>query len=535
MVKIISLLRSGSFNKLVSTNSPEKLLRYLVTLFLFVSISIFAQDTTRSQAFKDNAPRKYPLIKAKYPSYSLIAGYVLVTEANRNDPFAQHELGIRYLLGSGFPADTVKAIYWIRKAVDQNLPSAKFNYGIMLYNGIGVPWNPFEAYENFKSAAAAGLPAAQFAVGLTYTDNLATNRNLNEAYKYFKKSSEGGYELAKDALKQLLKSGFVPVGDSTFTKTEKELALNDEMTQIINPNWDLDFYDFDQKRKTEKSDSLIISVLNKKPEELKTYLGLDQLSKTLMPKDTTGLGLLKFAAESGSPEALMLMGRSYEHGITFSKNLILAAVNYLRAYRLGSNKSGELLLRMIQSKELFNLLKEKITSGDANAMYAWAGISALGFDNQISNQQALDFLKKAAEKKHIPSIIELGLLYSNGTLVGKDRMKALQFWKTAQELGSKEASVRIAMSNLFDSTAVKNISEDIQILQNTANEGSVLSQTALALCYEKGIGVKENKAEAIRLYRHAAQRGNETAYNSLKRMYDEIRPDQDEFKIYEQN
>ena len=49
-------------------------------------------------------------------------------------------------------------------------------------------------------------------------------------------------------------------------------------------------------------------------------------------------------------------------------------------------------------------------------MYAWAGISASGFDNQFaggeSNQQALDFLKNAVDKKHIPSMIEMGLLYS---------------------------------------------------------------------------------------------------------------------------
>ena len=114
-------------------------MRSIITFFLLVSISIFAQDSTRSEAFRDNFPRKYPLIKAKYPSYSLIAGYVLVTEANRNDPYAEHELGLRYLLANGFQADTAKAIYWIRKAVDQNLPAARFNYGIMLYNGIGVP------------------------------------------------------------------------------------------------------------------------------------------------------------------------------------------------------------------------------------------------------------------------------------------------------------------------------------------------------------------------------------------------------------
>jgi len=509
-------------------------LRHFIFLFLFISVSALAQDSTRSQALKENAPRNFPLFKAKYPSYSLIAGYLLISEANRNDPFAQHELGLRYLLGNGFQADTVKAIYWLRKAVDQNLPSAKFNYGIMLYNGIGVPWNPFEAFQNFKSAASAGLPEAQFAAGLIYTDNLTVNKDLNTAYKFFKLSAEANYVPAKEVLTQLQKSGFTPPLDSTFSGKEKQAKRIDELASVIDPNWDLDFYDFDKQQNGKKGD-VISEILNKKTPELKRFLGVDELPKESIPQDSSNLGLLQFAAQSGSPEALMIIGKGYERGSTFEKNLVLAAVNYLRAYRLGSMKSGEYLFNLIQSKELFNLLKEKINRGDPDAMYAWAGISALGFDNQISNQQALDFLKKAVDKKHVASMIELGLLYSSGTLVEKDRDKAIQYWESAKKLGSREAAIRIIMSNLFDSTSVKNYSEDISTLRSIANEGSILAQTALALCYEKGIGVKESKAEAVRLYRHAAQRGNETAYNSLKRMYDELRPEEEEYKIYLQN
>lgn len=510
-------------------------MRYIITILLFISISLYAQDSTRSEAFKDNFTRKYPLIKAKYPSYSLIAGYVLVTEANRNDPYAEHELGLRYLLGSGFPADTAKAIYWIRKAVDQNLPAACFNYGIMLYNGIGVPWNPFEAYQHFKIAANTGLPDAQFAVGLTYTDNLLRNRDLNKAYHYFKLAAEGKYDPAKEALKHLLKSGFSPPVDSLSSKEPKTPAKQiEETTQLMSPNWDLDFYDFDKNDSKEKKEYLINEVLKKKPEEFKIFLGLDNLSKENMPKDTSTLGLLKFAAESGSPEALLIVGRGYENGIILPKDLVLTAVNYLRAYRLGSMKAGEYLFGMLQSKELFNKLKEEIAGGDANAMYAWAGISALGFDNQISNQQALNFLKNAVDKKHIPSMIEMGLLYSSGTLVQKDKQKAFEYWDMAKRLGSKEAAVRIAFSDLVDSTS-KNIVEDITTLKQIADEGSVLAQTALGFCYEKGLGVIESKGIAIRLYRQAAQRGNETAFNSLKRMYDELRPEGDEFKIFEVN
>ena len=508
-------------------------MRKIIYLLFILTLSIHAQDSTRSQAFKDNRPPKYPRISAKYPSYSLIAGYLLMKEANKGDPFAEHELGIRYLIGSGFPADTVKAIYWIRKAVDQNLPAAKFNYGILLYNGIGVPWNPFEAYQNFRSAANAGLPEGQFAVALSYTDNLALNRDLNKAYHNFKLSAATGYKPAVEALKQILKNGFIPPTDSLSQNESNDLPKRvDDTSPIINPNWDIDFYDFENKDNTSKNAKQITELLNKKPEELKRYLGLDEITPDQMPVDTSGISLLKFAAQSGSPEALLILARSYEDGVLTDKNTILAAVDYLQAYRLGSYKAAQYLLNLLQSKDFAGHLKQKVTEGNPDALYAWAAISALGFSSEITNQQALDFLKKAVDKKHISSMIEMGLLYSSGKLVKKDPAKAYEYWNMAKQLGSKEAEVRIALSHIVDSTAV-NISEDVKVIKQIANSGSIFAETALGYCFEKGVGVKESKATAVKYYREAAQRGNEAAYNSLKRLYDEIRPYDDEFKVYE--
>ncbi len=497
-------------------------------LFLLASI-LYGQDSTRSEAFKDTRYYKPSIFKAKYPSYSLLAGYLLVTEANRGDPFAQHELGIRYLIAQGFQADTVKAVYWIRKAVDQNLPAARFNYGILLHNGIGVPWNPFEAYHNFKLAGQAGLPEAQFAYGILLTDNLTVNRNLNEAYKLINKSAMAGYEPAKEVMKQFERMNFIPVDEKS--KNENAPVINDETANIINPDWDLDFYDFDEPVE-KNSDDKIEEILRKNTKDLKRILGLDE-DENIGLSDTTGFGILKFASDNGSPEALFMNGKARENGILFEKNIVLAASSYLRGYRLGSFKAGENLFRLMQDESFSNLLKEQIKSGDPEAKYVWAGIAALGYNNQITDNQALDFLKSAVEQKHIPSMIELGLLYSSGNLVEKDRERAIEYWKMAQELGSLEAEVRIAFLEVAEDSGRSNIQNQIQILRKAASEGSVLAEALLGLCYEKGLGVKENKAVSVRLYRRASQRGNQAAMNSLKRLYDEIRPTEEEFVIYE--
>lgn len=507
--------------------TPILLLVVLLSLQIKVNAQ-FDNDTLRSQAFKNNKARK-TYFKAKYPSYSLLAGYILVTEANRGDPFAQHELGIRYLLGQGFPADTVKAIYWIRKAVDQNLPSAKHNYGILLYNGIGVPWNPFEAYLNFRSAASAGLPEAQFACGLMLMDNLVVNKNYEEAYKLFQRSANAGYEPAKKALEQLKKSGYIFLPDTVQKKIQS--AKPEDSPKLIDTNWDLDYYNFEANEKKE-DDNEIERFLSKKSSELKHYFGIEE-NENVNLIDTTGKGILLFAAENGSPEAIFIKGLAYENGVIFENDLIKALANYLHAYRLGSYKAGERFLKLIQDNNFISLLNDKIYKNSTDAMYVTAGAVALGFLNLITSQQALELLKSAASKNHVLSIIELGLCYSSGSLVKKDIKKALEYWELAKNLGSKEALIRIAFTELADSTLRYKVAENIEILKKAAAEGSVLAEAYLGYCYEKGIGVKEEKGIAEKLYRRAAQRGNQAAYNSLKRMYDEIRPNDEEFQIFE--
>lgn len=527
MVKTTSYFVNFLYNKHLANSG----LNLFSIIFFLIGLSslIIAQDTTRSQVFRDDLPRRQHIIKAKYPSYSLIAGYILASDANRGDPFAQHELGIRYLMGSGFPKDTVKAIYWIRKAVDQNLPAARFNYGILLYNGIGVPWNPFEAYQNFKAASDASLPESQFAMGLLYTDNLAVNRDLGKAYKLFKLSADGKYQPAKDALNQMLKSGFIPPNDSTYIPIAKR---KDDAAQVLNPNWELEYFNF-EKEENDTSTTFVKEILGSKKAELKKYLGLEKFDSSSV--DTSSSGLLDFAAQNGSPEALLLVAKNYEKGIYVKKDMSKAASFYLRANRLGSFKAGEALYRLVQDEKFIDALKVKVNQGDADAMYSWAAITALGYSNQIAIQQALDFLKKAVEKRHIPSMIELGLLYLNGTLVEKNKEKALSFLQMAKSLGSTEAEVRIAFASILEKNSEQNFSNEIKTLQKLSGEGSVFAQTVLAYCYEKGIGVNEDKAYAVKLYRNASQRGNQSAFNSLKRMYDEIRPDEENFKLFETN
>ena len=508
------------------------------TLIFFIiviyAIPNFAQLHNKSEAFKKKGLfYKTPLLKPKYPSYNLAATYLLKEKAKKGDPFAQHELGIRYILGVGIPKDSIKAAYWIKQAAAKKLPAANFNYAIMLSNGIGVEWNPFEAFNNFEIAAESGMEQAQYILGLTYVDNLIVSKNLKKAFYWLKKSSDKGFEDAKKVLTELSKNNKIVLDDSSSQEEKYQSTESSSPSKVAAiDNFELDFYDFhkDTLSNTEEK-KYLKKIIETKTKELKKILKIDSQNYFKMPTDTSAKGLIDFAARSGSPEALLLKGRFFENGIGVKKNKIEAAYNFLKAFGFGSFKAAEYLLKLTREKKFYNNLEKEIKHNNANAMYVWAGLVALGMDYTLTEKQAFELLEKARKQNHINSIIELGLAYYNGTLTEKDSIKAIEYLNEAAALGSSEAEIRLVFFKLKENPN-KILNEEINTLQKYANQGSVLATAALAFCYENGLTVKKNKATAAKLYRKAAQRGNEAAYNSLREMYDKIRPDDEKFKIY---
>ena len=74
-------------------------------------------------------------------------------------------------------------------------------------------------------------------------------------------------------------------------------------------------------------------------------------------------------------------------------------------------------------------------------------------------------------------------------------------------------------------------SAQVAILRSAASEGSLLAEFALGYAYEQGIGARKDLGEAASYYRTAASRGSQDAYRALRRMYDDLRPADPEFRV----
>ncbi len=506
---------------------------FLLVLFcVLTTFNVYSQDSTKSFAFKNNRPQNRPnFFYQPDLSYRIWQQFNLIREANAGDPLAQHELGIRYLLGEGVEADTVKAAQWIKKAADHGVTAAKYNYAILLINGWGTEWNPFKAFEYLKAAADEGMPEAQYALGLLYTDNLIVKRNWGKAYNWISKAAGKDNRNAEETLKEIKKkvpSSEIDTSEANLSKQDTSLAS--ENISSVKSSLGLVYINFEDILDT------IPTITNRRLLEDLTHSGFTELSDSIKSslKDTNFVAIAGFiplineAADYGSPEALTLIGRLYEKGIYYKKDLLTAIEYYIRASRLDSPTASILLYNMQKDGIFFPLIKKESDADNPVAMFDWYGLEIIGLDRQIALNDAVNLLRRSSEKGFAPALVEYGLFYYSG-MVKQDLSKAFSLWHQAEKLGSKDAEIRMNAAVILDQLPDSAYSKRIDQLLAASVKGSVLAQTAVGYAYENGIGLTKNIAKAVTYYRDSAQRGSRFAYNRLKSLYDSIRPADPEF------
>jgi len=250
-------------------------------------------------------------------SYQLWHQFKLLQKAKKGDPIAEHELGLRYLMGEGFKADTVLGAKWIGDAARKNLTSAEYNYAILLNNGWGVNWNPFKAYDYFQRAALDGMPQAEYILGVTHLNNLVIKKDLLTAYEWLKKSAEAGFLPAKEYLKKLEKR----ISPEKLKKireadkkssTAKGKTFNNYIAGSTSTGLEIIDFDLISDSITKITDKNILSaLLSETNSNLADSLGITDKNDTTINLLKSGISFLKKSANAGNPEALTLLGRMY--------------------------------------------------------------------------------------------------------------------------------------------------------------------------------------------------------------------------------
>jgi TPR repeat protein len=458
--------------------------------------------------------------------------FLLERDAANGDPLAQHELGVRYLIGRGVEADTLKSAEWLRPAAAQGLLPAMYNLALLLNNGWGLEWNPFEAYRLFFHAAKAGMSEAQYVVGIFHTDDLVLKQDWDEAYRWIAKADAAGYAPATRAKEEIIRRGHVKVSEDSvhIPETTTSIAALDDEDDFPAPDWAPVLLDF-SATSTETSiatSRLVAEFLASAVFSPEDSLAIQSIVQGEV--DSQAVMRLQRMAGYGNPEAVALLGRMHETGIAFPANPLSAAALYATGVYLESARAPQLLIELLKSGNLRDVLPKLAYDGNAEAQYVWAVLRALEFDRRLSGEQALDMLKRPAIQEHTKALVQLGVCASSGRWMEREMNRAEVFWMQAAALGDEEARIRLAAAAVLGNGKRMDLNTAMPILETAASEGSILAEVALAYSYEQGIGRSVRKGEAVRMYRNCAIRGSETAYRSLRRMHEELRPAEEPFK-----
>jgi eukaryotic-like serine/threonine-protein kinase len=164
----------------------------------------------------------------------------IVNAANRGDPAAQNQLGVKYAQGENpVPRDDIKAVSLYRQAANQGFARAETNLGDMyLYGRGGLEQSYSDAVSWYLKAAQQDWPDAQYRLGYLYEKGLGTDKDPAHAVQLYQSAADHGYAEAQNLLGILYATGgdglkeddkqalawYQKAADQGFAKAQKNLG-----------------------------------------------------------------------------------------------------------------------------------------------------------------------------------------------------------------------------------------------------------------------------------------------------------------------
>ena len=136
---------------------------------------------------------------------------------------------------------------------------------------------------------------------------------------------------------------------------------------------------------------------------------------------------------------------------------------------------------------------------------------------QKNYQEAIVWLRKAADLGHAKAEFKLGYCYKVGQGVTQDYYEAVKWYKKSAEQGYSAAQFNLGVCYADGQGVPQDYSEAAKWYRKAAEQGMAGAQNNLGWCYYNGKGVTQNKQEAKRWLLKAAEQGNQKAKNLLKK------------------
>lgn len=121
-----------------------------------------------------------------------IGSVALRAAANRGDPAAAFEIGVRYAEGKGVATNYEEAAKWYERAANGGIVPATFRLGALYEKGLGTKKDIETARRYYMQAAEHGSAKAMHNLAVLDADGGAAGPNYKSAAQWFRKAAERG-------------------------------------------------------------------------------------------------------------------------------------------------------------------------------------------------------------------------------------------------------------------------------------------------------------------------------------------------------
>lgn len=121
-----------------------------------------------------------------------IGSAALRSAANKGDPGAAFEIGIRYAEGRGVAQDYTTAAKWYERAAQNGIIPATFRLGTLYEKGLGLKKDVDAARRYYLDAAEKGSAKAMHNLAVLDADGGGAGPNYKSASQWFRKAAERG-------------------------------------------------------------------------------------------------------------------------------------------------------------------------------------------------------------------------------------------------------------------------------------------------------------------------------------------------------
>lgn len=228
------------------------------------------------------------------------------------------------------------------------------------------------------------------------------------------------------------------------------------------------------------------------------------------------------AAAQDNPEAMVLTAYQYENGkgvdVNFEKSLEWLA----RAERSCRRRlEGELSEK---DRTYYESLLQDVDHKRMHCESA-ACVELVGREDcpMEERQRAFSRLSELAQEKgDWRAQVNMGVLYEEGTFVGQDERKALEYYLMAAGNGSTGAMNNIGNFYLHGKGVAKDYDKAFEWYQKAVElSGNAAAECSLGMCYQYGYGTKINYEKARCFYELSAKQGLGLAYYRMGLLYEE--------------